>query len=100
MLKIIKANIDSLRQNKSKYFKKCMSFSFFSKYFQINKTIAYCNKALNTKKLHAIIHVEIEVTESVFGDIDVMLLKLLIKTRYIVMSKAIRSKLRGITKLN
>ena len=100
MLKLMKDSIESIRQTKSKFFKNCLRFSLFSWYFQINKTIPYCNKAQNTKKMQVIIHIEIEVNDFVLGDIDVILLKLLIKTRYKVMSKAIRSKSRGVTKLN
>ena len=96
----MKDSTENARQTKSKFFKNCLLFSLFSWYFQINKTIPYCNKAQNTKKMQVTIHIEIEVNDFVFGDIDVMLLKLLIKTRYNVMSKAIRSKSRGVTKLN
>ena len=100
MLKLIKDSTEIARQTKSKLFKNCLTSSLFVWYFQINKTIPYCNKAQNTKKMQVIIHIEIEVNDCVLGDIDVMLLKLLIKTRYNVMSKAIRSKSRGVTKLN
>ena len=96
----MKDSIESVRQTKSKFFKNCLRFSLFSWYFQINKTIPYCNKAQNTKNMQVIIHFEIEVNDFVFGDIDVMLLKILIKTRYKVLSKAIRSKSCGVTKLN
>ena len=96
----MKDSIESVRQTKSKFFKNCLRFSLFSWYFPINKTIPYCNKAQNTKKIQVIIHIEIEVNDFVFGDIEVMLLKLFIKTRYNVMRKAIRSKSRGVTKLN
>ena len=96
----MKDSRESIRQTKSKIFKNCLRFSLFSWYFQINKTIPYCNKAQNMKIMQVIIHIEIEVNDFVLGDIDVILLKLLIKTRYNVMSKAIRSKSRGVTKLN
>ena len=100
MLKLIKDSTEIARQTKSKLFKNCLTSSLFVWYFQINKTIPYCNKAQNTNKMQVIIHIEIEVNDFVLGDIDVMLLKLLIKTRYNVMSKAIRSKSSGVTKLN
>ena len=100
MLKLMKDSTEIARQTKSKLFKNCLTSSLFVWYFQINKTIPYCNKAQNTKKIQVIIHIEIEVNDFVSGDIDVMLLKLLIKTRYNVMSKAIRSKSSGVTKLN
>ena len=100
MLKLIKDSTDIARQTKSKLFKNCLTSSLFVWYFQINKTIPYCNKAQNTKKMQVTIHIEIEVNDFVLGDIDVMLLKLLIKTRYNVMSKAILSKSCGVTKLN
>ena len=100
MLKLIKDSTEIARQTKSKLFKNCLTSSLFVWYFQINKTIPYCNKAQNTKKMQVIIHIEIEVNDFVLGDIDVMLLKILIKTRYNVMSKAIRSKSSGVTKLN
>ena len=100
MLKLIKDSTEIARQTKSKLFKNCLTSSLFVWYFQINKTIPYCNKAQNTKKMQVTIHIEIEVNDFVLGDIDVMLLKILIKTRYNVMSKAIRSKSSGVTKLN
>ena len=100
MLKLIKDSTEIARQTKSKLFKNCLTSSLFVWYFQINKTIPYCNKAQNTNKMQVIIHIEIEVNDFVLGDIDVMLLKLLIKTRYNVMSKAILSKSIGVTKLN
>ena len=100
MLKLIKDSTEIARQTKSKLFKNCLTSSLFVWYFQINKTIPYCNKAQNTNKMQVIIHFEIEVNDFVFGDIDVMLLKILIKTRYKVLSKAIRSKSCGVTKLN
>ena len=96
----MKDSTEIARQTKSKLFKNCLTSSLFVWYFQINKTIPYCNKAQNTKKMQVIIHIEIEVNDFVLGDIDVMLLKILIKTRYNVMSKAIRSKSSGVTKLN
>ena len=99
-MKLMKASTDIARQTKSKYFKNCLRFSFSSWCFPINKTIPYSNKAQNTKKIQVIIHIEIKVNNFVFGDIEVMLLKLFIKTRYNVMRKAIRSKSRGVTKLN
>ena len=77
-----------------------MTFSLFSWNFRIDKTIPYCNKAQNTNKMQVIIQIEIEENDFVLGDKDVMLLKILIKTRYNVMSKAIRSESSGVTKLN
>ena len=54
-----------------------------------NNIPAYSNKAKKTIKIQTIIHVEIEVRESVFGDLEVTLMNRLIRTKIRVINRAI-----------
>ena len=87
-LKTTKINIDKHKETISNVFKIVISFGG-AMYFH-KSTHPYCSRAPMTNRMQEIIQVEIAVRESVFGDFDVMLRKILIRHKSNVMSKAIR----------
>ena len=91
MLKIIKAKISIARQITSIFLKNKRTFSWsYVVYFQKIKMIPYCNSAEVTKEMQVTIHVEIDVKDFVLGVAEVIVLKIFIKHKNKVISKAIR----------
>ena len=70
-------------------------------YFQKSRILPYCKRVEVTKEMHATIHIEIDVNDFVFGEAEVIVLKIFIKHKNKVISKAIRPGLIswGIAKL-
>ena len=98
-LNTTKISIDKHKETISNVFRMVISFGG-AMYFH-NSRHPYCTRAPMTNRMREIIQVDIEVRESVFGDFEVMLRKILIRHKSNVMSKAIRPGITswGIQKL-
>ena len=59
-----------------------------------NKIHPYSSKEQHTKRIQVIIQADIEVSDSVFGDVVVTLIKILMRTKNKVISKVIRPGIR------
>ena len=64
-------------------------FFFRTLFFFVHRRKAYPTKAPNTKKIHTNIQAAMAVIPSTFGEFVVMILKMFVRTRKRVMSKAI-----------
>ena len=82
---------ETSREIKSIFFKIVRTNSIsYVVYFQKSRIDPYCKSVAVTKIMHMIIHVEIEFNDFALGDVDVTLLKIFIKHKSNVISRAIR----------
>ena len=91
MLNTTKAKISIVRQITSIFFIIIWIFSGgYVVYFQYSKITPYCRSADVTNEMHMTNHIEIDVKDFVLGEAKVIVLKMFIKHKNRVISRAIR----------